>query len=375
MIRALTLVAVLALALDGTCGSAAPPPPAGDFTFDLYRRAAEKEGNLVLSPYSVAAALAMVREGARGATADEMARVLGTAPPAVDAVGSRLDVANSVWLQSGFAVKPDYTSLLQSRYGAVAEQVDFQRATEQARQRINTWVEQKTEGKIEDLLVPGTVTADTRLVLANAVYFKGAWESPFDAKRTAAADFTLAGGEKVSVPFMNQKARFGYVSDDRVTALSMPYAGGDVSMVVLLPTEAGGLAALERDLTRERLDAWVGAMRRLEVTTALPKFQMTSELGLADTLSAMGMRRVFTRDADLSGISEGKGLALTAVVHKAFVDVNEEGTEAAAATGGVVGVTSVQNPVVFRADRPFLFVVRHEPTGTVLFIGRVVDPR
>jgi serpin B len=375
MIRALTLVAVLALALDGTCGSAAPPPPAGDFTFDLYRRAAEKEGNVVLSPYSVAAALAMVREGARGATADEMARVLGAAPPAVDAVGSRLDVANSVWLQSGFAVKPDYTSLLQSRYGAVAEQVDFQRATEQARQRINTWVEQKTEGKIEDLLVPGTVTADTRLVLANAVYFKGAWESPFDAKRTAPADFTLASGEKVSAPFMNQKARFGYVSDDRVTALSMPYAGGDVSMVVLLPAEAGGLAALERDLTRERLDAWVGAMRRLEVTTAIPKFQMTSEFGLADTLSAMGMRRVFTRDADLSGIAEGKGLALTAVVHKAFVDVNEEGTEAAAATGGVVGVTSVQNPVVFRADRPFLFVVRHEPTGTVLFVGRVVDPR
>jgi serpin B len=375
MIRALTLVAVLALALDGTCGSAAPPPPAGDFTFDLYRRAAEKEGNVVLSPYSVAAALAMVREGARGATADEMARVLGAAPPAVDAVGSRLDVANSVWLQSGFAVKPDYTSLLQSRYGAVAEQVDFQRATEQARQRINTWVEQKTEGKIEDLLVPGTVTADTRLVLANAVYFKGAWESPFDAKRTAAADFTLASGEKVSAPFMNQKARFGYVSDDRVTALSMPYAGGDVSMVVLLPAEAGGLVALERDLTRERLDAWVGAMRRLEVTTAIPKFQMTSEMSLADTLSAMGMRRVFTRDADLSGIAEGKGLALTAVVHKAFVDVNEEGTEAAAATGGVVGVTSVQNPVVFRADRPFLFVVRHEPTGTVLFIGRVVDPR
>ena len=146
-------------------------------------------------------------------------------------------------------------------------------------------------------------------------------------------------------------------------------------MVVLLPREPAGLATLERELTRERLDAWVGAMNQVEVTTSIPKFQMTSEFGLAETLSAMGMRRVFTRDADLSGIAEGEGLALTAVVHKAFVDVNEEGTEAAAATGGVVSVTSVQNPVLFRADRPFLFVVRHEPTGTILFVGRVVDPR
>jgi serpin B len=364
------------------------------FAFDLYGQLRDREGNLFFSPNSISTALAMTYAGARGDTAKEMAQALHfTLPPdelhpAFAALlkelngegqkrGYQLSVANALWGQKGEGFKDDFLKLTKDNYGAGLRQVDFAGNSEAARQEINAWVEKQTQDKIKDLLKPGVLSPLTRLVLTNAIYFKGDWTSPFKKDLTRDEAFDDGGGAKAKVPMMHQTARFKYHDAETLQVLEMPYAGKELSMVVLLPKKVGGLADLEKSLTADKLAGWLGQARNEDVIVSLPKFKTTAELSLKPTLEALGMKKAFQMTgADFSGMNGKKDdLYITAVVHKAYVDVNEEGTEAAGATGVVIGVRAVpaQKPE-FRADHPFVFLIRDTRTGSVLFLGRLVNP-
>jgi len=362
------------------------------FAFDLYARLKGAEGNLFLSPYSISTALTMTYAGARGRTAEQMAKVLclpatgeavhgayGALQNDLNAAGEggafELAVANRLWGQKGYGFLPDFLALIKANYGAGLEQVDFAGATEAARQTINTWVEKKTRDKIKELLKPGILGRETTLVLTNAIYFKGKWAEEFDKKLTRDEDFFVTPEKKVAVPLMHQTADFGYFEGDGLQALELPYRGDRLAMVVLLPKAKDGLAALEASLSADKVAEWVGKLHRREVQVALPRFKTTAEFSLKDTLVAMGMAAAFGGDADFSGMTGAKDLFISAVVHKAFVDVNEEGTEAAAATAVVMGRAAMPEPApVFCADHPFLFLIRDTKTGAILFFGRILDP-
>lgn len=372
------------------------------FALDLFERLrSEEAGNLFFSPSSLSTALAMTFAGAEGETAEQMARVLhfsippdrlhpafaalrkaGSSEPGGDdkaRPGVELNTANRLWGQRDFDFRADFLALTRDEYGAELALVDFRQAAEQAREQVNSWVEGQTNGKITDLLAPGVVDAMTRLVLTNAVYFKGAWTDPFRPEATRDEPFHLSASQQVDVPLMTRKDQFRFAKADGLKLLELPYGAGEFSMVVLLPDEVDGLSGLEARLTPEALNGWLRSLFRREVLVDLPRFSMTSEFQLNDVLGAMGMDLAFTAGrADFSGMSTEEELVLSAVVHKAFVDVNEEGTEAAAATGIAVGVTSFvppKDPETFRADHPFLFLIRDRRTSNILFLGRLVDPR
>ena len=301
--------------------------------------------------------------------------LLDALTPGEDA-GYQLHVANALWGQESYAWLDEFLQVTQDNYGAGLREVDFVGQTEQARQTINAWVEEQTNDKIRELLPPGILTPETALVLTNAIYFKGDWASQFDPDATADAPFHTSADETVDAPLMHQEDTFGYAEDENVQILSLPYVGDELSMVVILPKQVDGLADAAGQLSPDALSGMITGLQEREVVVYLPKFTMTSEFGLGEVLQSMGMTDAFAFDnADFSGMNGGRDLFISAVIHKAFVDVNEEGTEAAAATGVVMGVTSVPPPPpVFRADHPFLFVIRHNETGAILFMGRVMDP-
>jgi serpin B len=372
---------------------AADGPAAGlnRFSSTLYERLAKRGSqNLVLSPYSVASALSMALAGARGQTAGEIAKVLGQpadspeyhagfaamAAAIARSANSGENVfldANRVWVQRDFEILPEYRERLTNTYRAPAATVDFIRGAEAARREINSWTESKTKGRIRDLFAPGALDADTRLVLTSAVYFYGKWEHAFQPSETRPAPFTLPSGGKVQTDFMNRTGKYGYTENETGQFLEMRYDGTGMAFDIFLPKPG---AALESP-TPERLALWTGALQERKVRVSVPKFRVEAEFSLADVLSSMGMPAAFTGAADFSGINGRRDLALARVVHKAFVDVAEEGTEAAAATG--IGVSLVSMPInpdpVFRADRPFVFVIRDTRTGLVLFTGRLMDPK
>jgi serpin B len=393
MLVLLTLVAALGL-------TAAEPVPAPEtalvngnnaFAFDLYGKLRDKEGNLFYSPYSISAALAMTSAGARGQTLDEMTRTLhfpeqdklhpgfktlnaGLNGAPGEKRGYQLSTANALWGMKGYRFKADFITLTRNHYGAGFEEVNF-RDEGGAREIINAWVEKETHDKIKDLIKPGMLDVDTRLVLTNAIYFKGDWASQFKKDTTRNETFTAPGGKKVQTPLMHQTSSFKYADLGDAQALEMPYVGKDLSMLVLLPKKTDGLADLEKGLSGERLKSLVGRLFDTEVDVTLPKFKTTAEFELNKELSALGMKQAFTRAADFSGLNGGTGnLYISYVVHKAFVDVNEEGTEAAAATGVVIQGDSLRINPVFRADHPFVYLIRDTKTGGVLFIGRLADP-
>jgi serpin B len=398
-VRVLVPLTLLSLA----CGcAAAPTAPTADkaeavkgsnaFAFDLYGRLRGREGNLFFSPASLSTALSMTYAGARGETADEMARVLhftlgqDRLHPALGALlhdltgaGTKrsaitLSVANALWAQKGYPFLPEFVKLGKDNYGAGLQEVDFRGAAEQARRTINAWVEKQTEDRIKDLLPGGVVNRDTRLVLTNAIYFKGDWDAQFKKDRTREAPFRVTAGEKVTVPLMSQTGTFPYLDGDGFQALELPYAGKGLALVVFLPKKVDGLADFEKALTADSLAGWLAKLHEQKVIVSLPRFKVTSDLSLKDTLAGLGMPLAFSERADFSGVDGKKDLLLTAVVHKAFVDVNEEGTEAAAATGVAVGVKSEAVYPVFQADHPFVFLIRDRRSGSVLFLGRLVNP-
>jgi len=363
------------------------------FAFDLYAQLKDEDGNLFFSPYSISTALAMTYAGAKANTAEQMAETMhfsryhrefhpmfGLAIDGLNQQGKKgdyqLSIANALWAQKDYPFLDSFIDLNKQYYKAGLENVDFINETEKTRQQINQWVEDRTNEKIKDLIPEGVLNALTRLVLTNAIYFKGDWASQFDKDNTKDADFFISPDKTVTAPLMHQKEYFKYGQTDTLELLELPYKGDDLSMLVLLPKEKDGLAALEKELTAENLTAWQKRMYKKEVLVYLPKFKMTSEFSLNDTLKAMGMSDAFDQlKADFSGMDGTKNLYISAVLHKAFVEVNEEGTEAAAATGVVMGLRSMPAPPpVFRADHPFVFIIKDNNTDSILFVGRVTDP-
>jgi serpin B len=283
-----------------------------------------------------------------------------------------LAIANALWGQKGDPFLDSFLSLVKKNYGAGFRQTDFRRAPEAARRTINAWVEKKTRDRIQDLLDPGIITRDTALVLTNALYFKGTWLHPFSERMTADRPFHLRSGGAVDVPTMHQSALLRYAENERAQALELPYRGGRMTLVVFLPKD---LAAFEKGLDAVGVDALTSRLVATQVSVFLPRFKMTSKFKLAKTLAGMGMPTAFTPKADFSGIDGRKSLFISAVEHKAFVAVDESGTEAAAATAVVMKRGRPPRGKLFRADRPFLFVIRDTKTGCILFVGRVLDPR
>lgn len=358
------------------------------FALDLYQALRSEAGNLFLSPYSVSSALAMVYAGARGETERQMADVLRfdlpqeRLHPAFNAVDQtltagndnpeafQLRIANSVWGQTGYPFQPEYLDVLAENYGAGLRLADFAGASEPARQAINRWVAEQTADRIKDLMPPESVTADTRLVLANAVYFKAKWEAPFQF--WGDGDFTLADGNVVKAPFMARRSQARYMPGDGFEAIEIAYLGDRARMVVIVPA-SGQFAGFEASLDSAQLAAILDGLQATEAVLEMPKFSFEARFSLAETLAGMGMADAFGGAADFSGMDGSGGLSISHVEHKAFVAVDELGTEAAAATG--VGMVVSAPPVILRIDRPFLFIIQDTSTGSVLFIGRVLDPR
>lgn len=401
MIRAL----LLALPLFVAAGPPArPAPPADDsasraaadvnaFGIELYKElTAEGDENMFLSPINIAAALHMAREGAIGETAAQMEKVLqpgqGGAPftglltatqPGKEAP-FELTMAQAVWLQQGYPVLPAYVQKVEKDYDAVARNLDFVTQPDAARETINAWVEKQTKDRIQDLIPEGGIDGQTRMVITTAIYFLGTWADTFDKDATTDQPFTLASGEKVDHPLMADfEKRAGYLDGDGFALLKLPYKGGDLAMVVLLPDEADGLGAMEKGLTAEKFAQWCKAAKVQEVRVWLPRFEMTVPSNLNQPLKAMGITAAFDPNAaDFGGLADSaEQLYISDVVHKAFVKVDEQGTEAAAATGIMVRATAMpmEEPPTFRADHPFAFAIVHEETGAILFLGRVMDPR
>ncbi len=372
------------------------------FAFDLYQAVRTEDGNIVYSPYSISLAFAMAYGGARGETAAQMADTLHYTllgdqfHPAFNALDLdlarrpnqaadvdekerfQLNIANSLWGQDGWPFLPEYLDLLAVNYGAGMHLVDFENAPESARRQINDWVSDQTRRRIQDIVPPGMIDPSTRLVLANAIYFKATWEYEFDANETSDEPFYLLNGETVNVPMMGMETgrNFAYASGDGWQAVALPYKGGLTEMVVIVP-DAGNFEAFESTLTAERYGEILAAMQTQEVILSMPKFTFETQYGLKDILTGMGMQAAFDPDtADFSGIDGQRDLVISDAIHKAFIAVDEKGTEAAAATV-VIMMTGALMPqgIVLTIDRPFFYVIRDVPTGTILFMGRVVDPR
>ena len=368
------------------------------FVFDLYQALAEENGNLFYSPYSISLALAMTYAGARGETEQQMADTLhfvlsqdrlhpafnsldlelarrGEGAEGRDGKGFRLNIVNALWGQDGYKFLSEFLDILAENYGAGLRLLDFVKAPEESRVTINDWVSDQTEGRIEDLIPQGVINDVTRLVLTNAIYFNAAWQYPFREDRTADGTFYLLDGSEVTVPMMQQTESFGYAEGEGYQAVELPYDGRELSMVILLP-EAGGFEAFEDSLDADRADAIVKNLTRGRVALTMPKFELESDFSLAQVLVAMGMPDAFSMAADFSGMDGTHELFIKDVVHKAFVSVDEAGTEAAAATAVVVAEKAMmpEEPVEVTVDRPFVFLIRDIETGTILFVGRVVNP-
>ena len=375
------------------------------FAFELYRALNDGEGNLFYSPFSISQALAMTSAGARGETQRQMADTLhyrlpqsslhpafnvldrtlasrGQAPggtPNNDGETGqyfRLNIANAVWGQYGYHFLPDFLDALAENYGAGMMVSDFAGAPDEARVRINDWVAEETEGKIKDLLPPGALVRSTRLVLTNAIYFNASWHWPFSRSNTRVRPFHLAGGGTVDVPMMTETYRdYGYARGDGYQVVDVPYSWGEMSMTILLPDQGTTLEALEGSLDSDLLDQIVDGIETDYVTLTIPLFEFESEFNLGDTLAGMGMPDAFDDRADFSGMTGSRDLGISRVVHKAFVSVDEMGTEAAAATGVVTAASGPsKEPISVTVDRPFIFLIRDIGTGTVLFLGRVSNP-
>lgn len=386
--------------------AASPPTDAGDgylrqglneFGFALYRQLADtSEANLFYSPLSVAEALGLVYAGASAETATELRDVFQF-PSAAAALGQQLrafeqrltdqagadpprfefTIANAAWVQSGFALRDEYRQTVAEAFAAQVADVDFQTSPEAATRTINQWVAKQTNDRIRELMTPASIRPETRLVLTNAVYFLGSWERPFDQQLTRPGPFTAAAGAAVEVPLMRQTARFRYAEFDGGQALALPYKGDALELVAFLPTAGQPLGSLESQLSPARIEQWTRTMRPQQVHVVLPKFTIKWRDELNQPLKALGVRAAFDpQAADLDRIASDAELYVALVVHEAFVAVDEQGTEAAAATGVGVAITSIdpQRPKAFIADRPFLFLIRDRTTGAVLFVGRLVQP-
>jgi serpin B len=368
------------------------------FAVDLYAKLKAQPGNLFFSPYSISTALAMTYAGAKGNTEQQMASVLhfpltqdtlhqkfASLQQELNQLGKNgtieLSISNALWAQENHVFLKEFLDLTNKYYNAGLKKVDFKIDPEKARLEINNWVAKETKDKIQDLIQPGMLNKLTRLVLTNAIYFKGKWLSQFDKNITQDAQFWLSKGTSLKVPMMHKQAEFNYAEAENLQILELLYMGKELSMVILLPKQIDGLGQLEANLNAKNIDSWIFSLKRTEVIVSLPKFKMTSSFELGQTLSSMGMPDAFGPKANFSGMDGEvdlyKKLYISAVIHKAFADCNEEGTEAAAATAVVMQKLAAiaETHPIFEADHPFIFLIRHRPSGSILFIGRVTNPK
>ncbi len=376
-----------------------------DFALDLFVELTRLDGpaageNVVISPYSISTALAMTYAGARQRTADEMAAALHftlsderlhPAFNAIDrAVASRarelppraeggkperieIRTVNQLWGQSGYELLPSFLDLLAAEYGAGLRLVDFGSDPDGARRAVNEWVSDETEARIDELLPPGSIDDQVRLILTNAIYLKAPWELPFDPEATSDGDFRLPDGATATVPFMHQSESFGFAEGEGWRAAEIPYRGGELSMVIVVP-ETGDPAGFAAGLDAAALQAMLAELTPEQLELSLPRFQARSDLDLIPALQALGMKEAFSLTADFSGMTGKPDLYVSGVYHDGFVSVDEAGTEAAAATAVVMRLKSAFATKAFAIDRPFLWLIRDVETGAVLFLGQVVDP-
>ncbi len=359
------------------------------FAFNLYQRVNEQDGNLVFSPYSITQALGMLYQGAGGTTQQQIAATLAlpapeelnfselssimNAPPDYEGVLYQLNVANSLWAQQGYALHPDYVNLLSEFYGSQLQEVDFS-VPDQTAQVINGWVSQQTQGKIENLVEPSSLDPLTRLILINAIYLNAGWALMFDESQTQDGAFTLLDGSQVTVPTMHLHNQFRYIGTESFQAADLDYQQYNFSMLIILP-DRGQFETVEAMLNIDFFEALLSQLfDSYNLELALPRFKYDSSFDLAEALIDMGMPAAFSADADFSGIAD-EGLFVNAVTHKAFISVNEKGTEAAAATAIALGGGGPPNePIVFNVDRPFIYIIYERSTSAILFMGRVLDP-
>jgi len=367
------------------------------FAFDLYQALREEDDNLFFSPYSISLALAMTYAGARGETVQQMADTLhfilsqdrlhpafnsldielsqrGEGAKGKNGEGFRLNIVNAIWGQEGYKFLSEFLDVLAENYGAGLRPLDFANAPEEPRITINNWVSDQTEGRIEDLIPQGLIDVLTRLVLTNAIYFNAAWQHPFNEDMTEDGPFYLLDGGEVTLPMMKQTESFSYAEGDGYQAIELPYDGRELSMVILLP-RAGQFEAFEDSLDAQRVDAILKDVEPRRVALTMPRFEFEPSFSLKEALAAMGMPVAFSGGADFSGMTGNRDLFIADVIHKAFVSVDEAGTEAAAATAVVMKLTALPGtPVEVTLDRPFVFLIHDIETGTILFVGRMVAP-
>jgi len=395
---------------NGTPGTPPPPPSnpnasqpsptnlgelinaSNQFALEMFSNLSNDKDNLFFSPYSIFTALGMTYEGARGKTADEIRSVFhfpadnqtrwSLFKALIDklnsnSTGCNLSTANALWVQEGFQLLQTYIDALETYYRSSAFDVDFARALEESRLKINYWVENQTNGKIKDLFPAGSLDPATCLVLTNAIYFKGDWLKEFNQSLTQQRAFHPDPTRTVQVPMMvrnDKESSFNYADLDGLQALEMKYAGEKLSMLVLLP-DGDGTSSIESALTPQKLNEWRGKLKEQRVDVHFPKFTLNTRYYLNNNLSKMGMPTAFSPAADFSGIDGRTDLCIALVAHQAYVSVDEKGTEAAAATG----VSFTKGPIeplhpTFNADHPFIFIIQDRETGNILFMGKLLDP-
>ncbi|MHB8085312.1 MAG: serpin family protein [Dehalococcoidia bacterium] len=367
------------------------------FAVGLYQILKNGEGNLFYSPYSISMALAMTYAGAKGTTAQQMADTLHFTLPqdslhttfngldqelasrgkgAKDKEGNsfKLNIVNALWGQKGYQFLSQYLDLLAQDYGAGMRLLDYRTDPDGSRLTINKWVADQTKDKIQNLIPAGAIDTMTRLVLTNAIYFNAAWATAFEKAATQDGKFYLNDGSSVTVPMMGQTEGLGYAEGSGYKAVELPYSGHELSMVILLP-DSGTFSQFESALTAGKYSSIIQSLSSKQVALTMPRFKYDSQFSLNQALSTMGMPVAFTGDADFSGMTGNRDLSISDVIHKAYVAVDESGTEAAAATAVVMRATSMPlSPTQVKVDHPFIFVIRDIQTGTVLFIGRVLNP-
>lgn len=360
------------------------------FTFQMYQKVAEKEkGNIFFSPYSISSAMAMTYVGAANETQNQIAstlhftkdtKALATSMGGLhqsllskNGKGLELSISNRVWVEQTYKVKCSYKRTLKKRFKTSFGKADFIGNFQLERVKINDAVATDTKSLIKDLIPQGGLSPITRLVLTNAIYFKGKWEKQFNPARTRKGDFYVDNSTTVSAQYMTSKEQYNYYEDETLMAVELPYSN-DITMLVILPAEGTTISDLGKTLNQQKYQAITRELYSDEVSLMLPKFKSEASLNLSNTLKEMGMPIAFTDDADFTGISNRNDLKITDVFHKAFIEVSEEGTEAAAATAVVVGVKSMPMTRTFKANRPFIYIIRDTKTGTPLFIGRLMNP-
>lgn len=367
------------------------------FASGVYAALSRIEGNIFLSPYSIYQALAMTYAGAEGETETQMSSTLhytlpqnllhptfnsldmqlslrGEGAEGKDGEGFRLNIVNATWGQQGYTFLDNFLDILAQYYGAGIRLLDFAHSPEDSRVIMNDWVSRQTEGRIEDLLPEGSISEATRLVLTNAIYFNAAWRYPFDEKQTLEDTFYLLDGSQVEIPMMTQINFLGYTEGDGYQAVELPYSGGELSMVVLVP-EQDRFSNFEASLDNQKLADILSDISYMDVALSMPKFEFYSAFSLKKTLSDMGMPIAFSDMADFSGMNGNYDLYIGDVLHKAFVSVDEAGTEAAAATDVVMILKGLpEEPKEVNLNRPFIFLIRDIETNTILFMGRILNP-